>query len=380
MVQKFAQGAPARTDTDQLVRCQRPLPALEPSSLRPHRARLTASGEGAVPSHEDSRAFAYFSSVSATIIDVAVERARSCLLSPLIRLCRPHQYLKNGFVLVGVIFSGGCDVSLAARALVAFVAFCALASAVYIGNDIVDREADRSHALKKDRPLASGAVSVRVARGLGLTLAAIAFGLAALLGPKAVLLLLLYAMINIGYSLWWKHLAVIDVFLISAGFMLRLLVGTIGIGLAPSSWLLICGFMLTLFLGFAKRRAELMTTLSRRASDPSARRVLDDYTPDVVQQFMTMSAACAILSYTLYTLAPDTIARHHTNMLVLTVPFVVYGVFRYFYLVHRRQSGQDVARDLLADTQLVVVCAGWVAVTLLVFAAANGGLTGLGAT
>ncbi len=281
-------------------------------------------------------------------------------------------------MLVGVIFAGGCDLTLAARALIAFLAFCAISSAVYTGNDIVDQDADRRHATKKHRPIASGAVSTKMAAALGLALATVAFGLTALLGPKAVLLVLLYVLINIGYSLWWKHLAVVDVFLISAGFMLRLLVGTIGIGLAPSSWLLICGFMLTLFLGFAKRRAELMTTRNQRASDQPTRRVLDDYTPDIVEQFMTISAACAILSYSVYTLSPDTIARHHTNMLVLTVPFVVYGIFRYFYLVHRRQGGQDTARDLLADVQMVVVSLSWVGATLLIFAAANSGLTGFG--
>jgi 4-hydroxybenzoate polyprenyltransferase len=291
------------------------------------------------------------------------------LLIDYVRLCRPHQYLKNAFVLVGVMFGGDGSISLVARALVAFVAFSAIASAVYIGNDILDAEADRRHPVKCQRPIASGAVAVGAAWRLAGALAAVALALSLLTSPLAALLVTAYALVNVGYSLRWKHVVIVDVFLISSGFMLRLLVGTLGLGIAPSTWLLLCGFMLTLFLGFAKRRSEMLTLEAlegdRRGKSPT-RRVLDDYSPVMIEQFMSVTAACTVISYSLYTVAPETIARQHTQKLILTVPFVVYGIFRYLYLLHRERRGADAARDLLTDTHMLFVCAGWAALTVLV--------------
>ena len=183
----------------------------------------------------------------------------------------------------------------------------------------------------------------------------------------AILLLVFYGFINVGYSIWWKHIVIIDVFIISLGFMLRILVGTSGIDISPSSWLLLCGLTLTLFLGFAKRRAELMTLEEKTIPDKTAmRRVLDDYNPQLIEQFMSISAACAILSYALYTVAPETIAIHHTRWLIVTVPLVIYGVFRYLYLLHQEGRGQDATRDLYADWHLLVTLAVWAALVIAV--------------
>ncbi len=289
------------------------------------------------------------------------------MLSDFVKLCRPHQYLKNGFVLVGVIFGGRGDAALIGRALLAFLAFCAIASAVYIANDILDVEADRAHPIKRNRPIARGAIPVRTAWTAAAVLAAAAFVLALIVSPYAALLVFAYTQVNWGYSAWWKHIVIVDVFLISAGFMLRLLVGTLGLGIPPSAWLLQCGFMLTLFLGFAKRRAEMLTISGQPSGGAlSTRRVLDDYSPVMIEQFMSVSAACTILSYSLYTVSAETVARHHTQLLILTVPFVVYGIFRYLYLLHREQRGNDTARDLLTDKHMIVVCAGWTALTALI--------------
>ena len=182
-----------------------------------------------------------------------------------------------------------------------------------------------------------------------------------------MLLVFAYALVNIGYSAWWKHIVIVDVFLISAGFMLRLLTGTLGLGIPPSAWLLQCGFMLTLFLGFAKRRAEMLTIGGQpNGGALSTRKVLDDYSPVMIEQFMSVSAACTVLSYSLYTVSPETVARHHTQLLIVTVPFVVYGIFRYLYLLHREQRGADTARDLVTDRHMLVVCAGWTALTALI--------------
>ena len=184
----------------------------------------------------------------------------------------------------------------------------------------------------------------------------------------AALLLVAYLVVNIGYSLFWKHVVIVDVFLIASGFMLRILTGTVGLGIEPSAWLLLCGFMLTLFLGFAKRRAEMIELEARVAAGGavSTRRVLDDYSPAMIEQYMAVTAACTVLSYSLYTVSPETVARHHTERLIATVPFVVYGIFRYLYLLHREHGGADTARDVLSDSHMLAVCLGWAAATVFV--------------
>ncbi|WP_018085587.1 decaprenyl-phosphate phosphoribosyltransferase [Desulfurispora thermophila] len=289
------------------------------------------------------------------------------LIKQIIKLIRPYQYIKNSFVLLGVMFSKQWDKQTLLSAALAFLAFCAIASSVYVFNDIMDIEADRQHPTKKNRPLASGAISVQVAWSISGGLALLALLLAAIVGLWMVLFIVLYAVLNVGYSLRWKHIAVLDVFIISAGFMLRILAGTMGLEIAPSSWLLLCGLMLTLFLGFAKRRAELIVIENGGGSDRAlTRKVLSDYSPVIIEQFMSISAACTILSYSLYTVSPETVARHGTQDLIYTVPFVVYGIFRYVFLLHQRGRGNDTARDLYSDPHLLLTVLAWGIVTLVV--------------
>jgi len=176
----------------------------------------------------------------------------------LIRLLRPHQYIKNGFVLLGLLFATQRDAATAAHAALAFLAFCAMASAVYVLNDLLDVEADRQHPQKCRRPIASGEIKAPLAWCACVLLAGAALALGAAVGLAVPLLLLTYLALNLAYSLYLKHVVILDVFVISAGFMLRILAGTVGIGIVPSQWLLLCGLMVTLFLGFAKRHAELM--------------------------------------------------------------------------------------------------------------------------
>lgn len=282
-----------------------------------------------------------------------------------IRLLRPHQYIKNGFVLLGVVFSHHWDMPILLSAAMAFFVFCAMASAVYVLNDILDVEADRQHPKKCHRPIASGEISVHLAWGIFIALAAISLSLAFWIGYMVPLLLGCYLVLNIAYSLRLKHVVILDVFIISAGFMLRILVGTLGLGIAPSHWLLLCGLMLTLFLGFAKRRAELlMLETSGDRSRTSTRRVLDDYSPVMLEQYIAVSAACTILSYGLYTVSESTISVHGSSNLIYSVPFVVYGIFRFLFLLHHRAQGNDTARDLLTDRHLLLTVAGWIAVSL----------------
>lgn len=283
----------------------------------------------------------------------------------IIRLLRPHQYIKNGFVLLGVVFAHQWDSYTIGKAALAFLAFCAMASAVYALNDILDVEADRQHPKKRFRPLASGEVSLRTGWALVGALAMLSVALGLLVGVIVPVLLLVYLVLNIAYSVHLKHVVILDVFIISAGFMLRILVGTLGLAIAPSHWLLLCGLMLTLFLGFAKRRAELLMLESMdNVNQASARRVLDDYSPVMLEQYTSVSAACTILSYSLYTVSESTVSLHGSGGLIYTVPFVVYGIFRYLFLLHHRAQGNDTARDLLTDRHLLGTVACWIAVSV----------------
>jgi 4-hydroxybenzoate polyprenyltransferase len=284
----------------------------------------------------------------------------------LVRLLRPHQWIKNGFVLLGLVFSHRWgDVALLQSVGLALIAFCAMASAVYVYNDLVDVASDRRHPTKRLRPIASGAVTASTARVLCGVLVLLGGLSAWAVSGAALALVAAYAAINLAYSHGLKHMVIIDVFVISAGFMLRILVGSLGVGVPPSSWLLLCGMMATLFLGFAKRRAELLAV---QGDSPSARPVLDQYRPEVLDQLLSVTGGCTVLSYALYTVSPETVALHHTDKLIYTVPFLVYGIARYLLLLHGRGRGQDTARDVLTDVHLLATALAWFAVTLSILA------------
>ncbi len=290
-------------------------------------------------------------------------------MPPLIRLMRPHQWLKNGFVFVGLLFGHAWnDPEKVTQALAAFAAFCLLASGIYVINDLIDREQDRVHPKKKSRPLAAGTVSVHAALFLAASCFIGGSAVALLWAGSAPWIFAAYVIMNIGYSFGLKHVVILDVFIIAAGFMLRILAGTLGIGIAPSHWLLLCGLMLTLFLGFAKRRAELNALLAESAGH---RRVLEHYTEGMLDQFITIAAAGTVISYALYTVSAETVALHGTRGLIATVPFVLYGMLRYLWRLHRAGGGGDPARELLTDPHLWAATAGWL---LLVLALLGGSI------
>jgi 4-hydroxybenzoate polyprenyltransferase len=294
-------------------------------------------------------------------------------MHPLIRLMRPHQWVKNGFVFIGLLFGHAWkDPHQVAQSLSAFFAFCLLSSAVYVLNDWVDREQDRRHPDKRHRPLASGEVGVPAALGLALFCllggAGLAGGLftgAGLPGSHEPWLFAIYLFLNAGYSAGLKHVVVLDVFIIAAGFMLRILAGTLGIGIMPSHWLLLCGLMLTLFLGFAKRRAELNVLMEDSGGH---RRVLEQYSPAMLDQFITVAAGATVMAYSLYTVSEETIALHGTPWLIATAPCVAYGLFRYLYRLHRTGGGGDPARELLTDPHLLGVFVLWLGLVLWLLA------------
>ncbi|QDX81271.1 decaprenyl-phosphate phosphoribosyltransferase [Denitratisoma sp. DHT3] len=285
-------------------------------------------------------------------------------LAPLFALLRPHQWIKNGFVLVGLLFGHAWhDAARLQQGLWAFLAFCLLSSSVYVFNDLRDREQDRQHPRKRRRPLAAGTVGVPAAVLLLMVCLAGGLALAFSVAGRAPWVFVAYLVLNVGYSLGLKHVVVLDVFLIAAGFMLRLLAGTLGLDIAPSLWLLLCGLMLTLFLGFAKRRAELAALA---AASGGHRRVLEDYSEALLDQFITIAAACTVVTYSLYTVSAETVALHGSSRLMLTVPFVLYGMLRYLFLLHRRQGGGDVAREVLTDPHLILAVLAWLATVLAV--------------
>lgn len=287
-------------------------------------------------------------------------------MHPLVRLLRPHQWIKNGFVFVGLLFGHAwSDSHRLSLALLAFAAFCLASSAVYVLNDIVDREQDRRHPKKKDRPLASGAVSVQAALVLGAVCLGSALALAFAVGGALLAFIGGYLLLNVAYTHRLKHVVILDVFIIASGFMLRLLAGTVGVGIAPSHWLLLCGLMLTLFLGFAKRRAELNVLME---ASHGHRRVLEHYSAGMLDQLITIAASATVIAYSLYTVSPDTVAMHGTSWLIATVPFVLYGLMRYLYLLHRRGGGGDPASELLGDKHLLLAFVGWLATTLILLA------------
>jgi 4-hydroxybenzoate polyprenyltransferase len=291
-----------------------------------------------------------------------VTEAREPTWRALWRLARPHQWVKNTFVFVGLLFGHAWnDRGLLHASIATFVAFCLVSSAVYAINDIADREQDRAHPTKRLRPVASGVLSVRAAAGLASALLAVGVGIGLWAGPGVALCLILYVALNLVYSLEAKRVAVLDIFFIAAGFMLRILAGTMGLGIPPSDWLLLCGLMATLFLALVKRRAEV-ATLPDGGSEH--RTVLDAYSPVVLDNLISITAACVILSYSLYTMSPDTVRIHGSERLIYTVPFVAYALFRYIFILHDQGRGGDPSRDLLRDPHILAAGAGWVLLTL----------------
>jgi len=278
-------------------------------------------------------------------------------------LLRPYQWTKNVFVFTGVLFGHGWDrPALIADAVLAAFSFCLLSSAVYAVNDVFDAEQDRHHPRKRLRPVPSGRISKRAAilTGAGAGLAALLLGWS--VSPAVLVIELIYVVLNIAYSAGLKSVVVLDVFLIAAGFILRILAGTTGLGIAPSHWLLACGFMLTLFLGFAKREAEQRIT---DGTPPvNHRKVLARYPRELLHLFLGITAATFLMAYSLYTMSPRTLRIHGTGDLIFTVPIVTYVVFRYLYLVMHESAGGDPARDLLNDRHIVLGILLWLLVTM----------------
>jgi 4-hydroxybenzoate polyprenyltransferase len=284
----------------------------------------------------------------------------------LINALRPVQWIKNLMVFHGLLFGLRLFESWAVlRALAAFVIFCALSGAVYLVNDILDRESDRQHPLKATRPIASGELSVHAA-----TLSAIVIGAAGIAGSLALgrgfaIVAASYLGLQALYSSVLKHIVIVDVLTVAIGFVLRAVAGAVAVDVEPSHWLLVCTILLALFIVLNKRRHELTLLASNAASH---RRILGEYSPYLLDQMIAVVTASTLISYIFYTISPETQAKFGTPWLALTIPFPLYGIFRYLYLVHRREGGGSPSDFLLADRPLLGCVALWaLAVAVIIY-------------
>ena len=287
---------------------------------------------------------------------------------PLIRALRPSQWSKNLFVLAPLVFAHRLsDPQALERALLAFAAFCAAASAIYLVNDLRDREEDRNHPLKRLRPIASGALSPAVAAIAAAVLAVAAAALVWPLGKSATGFLAAYVALNLAYSMGMKHVVILDVMAIAMGFVLRVLGGAAAIPVPVSKWLLLCTIFVSLFLAFSKRRHEL-TLLDTAAVNH--RRVLESYSPAFLDQMINVVTASAVVSYALYATAPETVEKFHSDRLVYTLPLVLFGVFRYLYLTYQTPGEKNPTEAILRDPPFLINVALWgVAVVWIIYAA-----------
>jgi 4-hydroxybenzoate polyprenyltransferase len=281
----------------------------------------------------------------------------------LLRLARPTHWVKNAFVAAPLLFVLPDPFWPAAlRCLLAIAAFSLVASAIYALNDVVDADADRAHPTKRHRPVAAGRIGAAVAVAWAAALAAGAVALSWATLPMAVLAALAaYAGNNLAYNLLLKQHRIADVISIAIGFVIRLVAGSIAIGVAPSSWLLVCGFSLALFLGFGKRRSELALAESGHAYRP----VLRVYSPGKLDSLMSISAGLTLICYMLYTVAPETQRTHQTANLVYTVPPVFYAIFRFIFKVQDAQ-GESPEELLLHDPVMLATGALWAVMVVAV--------------
>lgn len=271
--------------------------------------------------------------------------------------------MKNLFVLVPLVFAHRLDrFDLALRSASAFVAFCAAASAVYLLNDLRDREADRLHPVKRFRPIAAGELATSAALATSGLLAAGALALAWSLGLGFSICLGIYLVLNVLYSLGLKRLVILDVMTIALGFVLRVEAGALAIAVEVSSWLLLCTIFVALFLGFAKRRHELA---HQPGSSPGTRAVLEHYNLTFVDQLINVVTASTVVSYALYTVDPATAARLGTPYLVATVPLVLFGIFRFLFLLYQKSDAASPTDAILRDPPFLVNLVLWGAMVLV---------------
>jgi 4-hydroxybenzoate polyprenyltransferase len=295
----------------------------------------------------------------------AASSSRS-LVRGLVRSLRPGQWTKNLLVFAPLLFAVRLfDLPSVLRAAGGFTAFCALSSVVYLNNDVIDREGDRQHPIKRMRPIASGVVPVNMAICLAGLLAALALAAAFYLDFRFGIVASFYVLLQTLYSLSLKHIVIIDALTLAIGFVLRAIAGAVVIDVVFSHWLFVCTILLALFIALAKRRHELVLLADGAANH---RPILDEYSAYLLDQMIAVVTASTLIAYIFYTISPETAQKFGTDWLGLTIPFPLYGIFRYLYLVHRREGGGSPSDLLLNDRPLLACVTLWVvAVVLIVY-------------
>lgn len=278
----------------------------------------------------------------------------------LVRALRPAQWTKNVIVLAAFFFAlgdrslTGLTPGLGLQALIAAGLFCLVSSGVYLINDLGDIDADRLHPLKRQRPIAAGRIPLPAAWALALALFAAGVGGGLLLNSRVGVALAAYVALQLIYTAWLKKIALVDIMVIAAGFVLRAVTGALAVSVPISPWLLLCTFLLALFLGLCKRRHEKIL-LDDGAEQHRA--VLEQYNPLLLDQLIAIVSACTILAYSIYTLWPETVEKFGSHGLGVTIPFVVFGIFRYLDLVYRHGKGGQPEKILLSDAPLLTAIA-----------------------
>jgi 4-hydroxybenzoate polyprenyltransferase len=283
----------------------------------------------------------------------------------LIKLARPAQWSKNIFVFTALIFSGAIIKTDALKnSILAFIIFCLAASGIYFFNDFKDLKEDRLHKTKKNRPLASGELPPFTGILGSITLTILALFLSTYyLDNIFTLIIAFFVVMNIAYSMGLKHIAILDVFIISAGFVLRVLAGASAISKMPSAWLIICATTVSLFLGFTKRRAEIVAMGLQAVNH---RKVLGKYNEAFLDQVISIVTTATVVCYALYTVDPYTIEMVGSKLLILSLPLVLYGIFRYLYLVYHSHSGSDPTKNIFSDIPLLITGTLWVLLCLAI--------------
>ncbi len=297
--------------------------------------------------------------------DAAIQRTTTSIALAALRQLRPKQWTKNVFLFAALVFSVEfLDPSSVMRTLLGFASFCLLSSTGYVLNDYLDREADKNHPKKRFRPIASGALPLSAAWFL---MAAVWIGgtaLALTLSWQFTVIAYLYLFSTLSYSFYFKHRVILDVMVLSLGFVWRAIAGAVALGVQISPWLFLCTAFLSLFLAFNKRRAELLHV----GASSGTRQNLQDYSPKMLEQFQSIVTASTLLCYALYT-----VNNHHTTWLVLTIPWVLYGLFRYIYLVDRHGEGGAPDETLLRDRPMLFTGLGYILTAILVLLGAQFG-------
>jgi 4-hydroxybenzoate polyprenyltransferase len=291
----------------------------------------------------------------------AVTSPASARLTPatLIRALRPEEWVKNSFVYAALLFGGEFDLDSALKATGAFIAFCAVASAGYLVNDIRDVELDRRHPAKRHRAIASGALPLRTAHIVACVLVLFGLAVGLLVSPAVCALVAAYGVLTVAYSIVLKRHVIIDVMTIAGCFLLRVVTGAVAVDVTASPWLLVCTGFVSLFLGFTKRRQEAVL---EKSAPFGARPVLEHYTLPFLDQMVSMVSAGTVLSYTIYA----TQSPLAGDQMLWTVPMVVYGVFRYLYLVYHREDASSTANLVTSDPGIIGAALAWVIAAALV--------------